>query len=148
MAGSDFRPLHLVMQLNDVVRKLLYTEQTERHLAMPRCKERNTFPDEGWHDGDDELVNRVIVQEGPDDLSLWHDTTGMWGDSHSHASSCGSRGDGRCRKGRRFGSGQFATAHPEIDCEGDTDERQSGAEFSDDVLGAPGVCGHWIEKAL
>src|SRR5439155_25148472 len=83
-----------------------------------------------------------------DDFSLWHDTTGMWGDSHSHASSCGSRGDGRCRKGRRFGSGQFATAHPEIDCEGDTDERQSGAEFSDEVLGAPGVCGHWIEKAL
>src|SRR2546430_9331785 len=72
MAGSDFRPLHLVMQLNDAVRKLSYTEQAERHLTMPRCKERNAFPDEGWHDGDDELVNRVLVQEGPDDLASAH----------------------------------------------------------------------------
>src|SRR2546425_12389030 len=29
------------MQLNDAVRKLLNTEQAERHLAMPRCKEGN-----------------------------------------------------------------------------------------------------------
>jgi hypothetical protein len=35
------------MQLNDAVRKLLYTEQAERHLTMPRCK-GDTFPDEGW----------------------------------------------------------------------------------------------------
>ena len=72
MAGSHFRSLHLVKQLNDAVRKLLYTEQAERHRAMPRCKEWNAFPDEGWHDGDDELVNRVLVQEGPDDLASTH----------------------------------------------------------------------------
>src|SRR5204862_58491 len=57
------------MQLNDAIRKLFYTEQTERHLTMPRCEKGNTFPDEGWHDGDDELVNRGLVQEGPDDLA-------------------------------------------------------------------------------
>jgi len=39
---------------------------------MPRCKKGNTFPDEGWHDGDDELVNRGLVQEGPDDLASAH----------------------------------------------------------------------------
>src|SRR5207244_7243769 len=44
MTDSDPRPLHLVMQLNDAVRKLLYTKQAEHHLAMPRCKERNAFP--------------------------------------------------------------------------------------------------------
>jgi len=60
------------MQLNDAVRKLLHTEQAERHLTMPRCKKGNTFPDEGWHDGDDELVNRGLVQEGPDDLASAH----------------------------------------------------------------------------
>jgi hypothetical protein len=39
---------------------------------MPRCKKGNTFPDEGWHDGDDELVNRGLIQEGPDDLTSAH----------------------------------------------------------------------------
>jgi len=72
MAGSHSRPLHLVKQLNDAVRKLLYTEQAERHRAMPRCKEWNAFPDEGWHDGDDELVNRVLVKKGADDLTSAH----------------------------------------------------------------------------
>ena len=28
-------------------------------------EEGNTFPDEGWHDGDDELVNRVLVRKDP-----------------------------------------------------------------------------------
>ena len=53
------------MQLNDAVRKLLYTEQPERHLAMPRCKKRNAFADEGWHNGDDELVNRASSRKDP-----------------------------------------------------------------------------------
>jgi len=57
------------MQLNDAVRELLYTERAARHLTMPRCKQRNTFPEEGWHDGDDELVNRGLVQEGPNVIS-------------------------------------------------------------------------------
>jgi len=60
------------MELNDTVRKLLYTEQAERHLTMPRCQKGNTFPDEGWHNGDDELVNRGLVQEGTDDLASAH----------------------------------------------------------------------------
>jgi len=44
--GSDSRLLHLVVQLHDAVRKLLYTEQAERHRAMPRRKEWNAFSDE------------------------------------------------------------------------------------------------------
>ena len=68
MAGSDTRPLRLVMQLNDAVLKASYTDQAQRHLAMPRCKEGDAFPDKGGHDGDDEFVNRVLVQEGPDDF--------------------------------------------------------------------------------
>src|SRR5437868_5835469 len=60
------------MQLNHAVGKLLYTEQAERHRAMPRCEEGNAFPDEGWHERDDELVNRVLVQEGRDDLASAH----------------------------------------------------------------------------
>jgi len=50
--------------LNDTVRKLLYAEQAERYFAMSRCEEWNAFPNEGGHDGDDELVNRVLVQKG------------------------------------------------------------------------------------
>src|SRR5438445_115253 len=72
MAALDARPLHLIMQLNDAVRKLSYTEQAERHLTVPRCKEGNAFTNESWHHGDDELVNRVLVEEGPDDLASAH----------------------------------------------------------------------------
>ena len=39
---------------------------------MPRRHEGNAFPDERRHDGDDELVNRVLVKEGPDDLASAH----------------------------------------------------------------------------
>ncbi len=60
------------MRLNDPIRKLLYAQQAERHGTMLRRKERNAFTDEGWYDGDDELVNRVLVQERPDDLSSAH----------------------------------------------------------------------------
>src|SRR5947207_7379660 len=60
------------MQLNNAVRKLLYTEQAERHLAMPWCKQGNAFPDEDWDHGDDELVNRLLVQERSDDLASAH----------------------------------------------------------------------------
>src|SRR5215472_6876171 len=60
------------MQLNDAVRKLLYTEQAERYFTMPRCKKGNTLPDKGWHDSDDELVDRGLVQEGPNDLASAH----------------------------------------------------------------------------
>ena len=51
------------MQLNDAVRKLLYTERAEPDRLMPRCTQWNTFPDEGWHDGDDELVDGVFVRK-------------------------------------------------------------------------------------
>ena len=70
--NSDSRPLHFVMQLNDVVRKLSYPEQAQREPARPGCKERNACSDEGGHDGDDELVNRVLVQKGGDDLPSPH----------------------------------------------------------------------------
>src|SRR5262245_21974520 len=72
MTGSDSRPLRLVMQLNDAVWELLYAEQAERHLTAPRYKEGNAFPDEDWYNGDDELVNRVLVQEGAYDLASAH----------------------------------------------------------------------------
>src|SRR5215472_9495912 len=39
---------------------------------MPRCNEGNAFPDECRHDRDDELVNRALVKEGPDDLTSAH----------------------------------------------------------------------------
>jgi hypothetical protein len=52
--------------------EIVVHRQAERHLTMPRCKEGHAFTDEGWHDGDDELVNRVLVQEGPDDLASAH----------------------------------------------------------------------------
>jgi hypothetical protein len=32
---------------------------------MPRCNEGNAFSDEHRHDGDNELVNRVLVKEDP-----------------------------------------------------------------------------------
>src|SRR5215470_10071372 len=60
------------MQLNNAVGKLLDTEQAERHVTMPRGNQGNTFPDEDRHDGDDELVNRVLVQEGANDVASAH----------------------------------------------------------------------------
>jgi len=39
---------------------------------MTGCNEGNAFPDQCRHDGDDELVDRVLVKEGPDDLTSAH----------------------------------------------------------------------------
>src|SRR5687767_6562275 len=60
------------MQLNDAVWKLLDAEQAERDLAMPRRDEGNAIPDEGRHDCDDELVNRVLIEERTDDVPSAH----------------------------------------------------------------------------
>src|SRR5215510_3637866 len=105
MAGSDSRPLHFVMQLNDAVWKMLYTEQAERHLTAPRYKEGYAFPDEGWRHGDDELVNSVLVQEGSDDLASAHhpdvlaslraDTLGKSADRIGDEVDAGGHGSGR-----------------------------------------------------
>src|SRR5512140_439833 len=67
------------MQLNNPVRKLLYVNQAQRHLSMPRRKEGNAFPDEGWHYRDDELVDRALVQEGTDDLASAHQPDALAG---------------------------------------------------------------------
>lgn len=53
-------------------RPKIVVQEAERHVTMPGCKKGNTFPDEGWHDGDDELVNRGLVQKGPDDPASAH----------------------------------------------------------------------------
>jgi hypothetical protein len=50
----------------------LYAEQAERHLTMLGGEQGNAFSDEDWHDGDDELVNRLLVQEGRDDPASAH----------------------------------------------------------------------------
>src|SRR5205814_4903568 len=39
---------------------------------MPRCNEWNAFADECRNDGDDKLVDRVLVKEGRDDLTSAH----------------------------------------------------------------------------
>jgi hypothetical protein len=39
---------------------------------MPRCNERNSFADEHRDNADDELVNRALIEEGPDDLTSTH----------------------------------------------------------------------------
>src|SRR5580700_10080847 len=60
------------MKLNDAVRKSLQRSQPERQLPMPRCNEGNAIPDQRRHDGDDELINRVLVKKGADDLTSAH----------------------------------------------------------------------------
>ena len=39
---------------------------------MPRRNEGNAFPDKGRHDAHDELIDRVLVKEGPDDFTSAH----------------------------------------------------------------------------
>src|SRR5689334_4717326 len=39
---------------------------------MSRCNKWNALPDERRHDADNELVNRALVKEGPDDLTSAH----------------------------------------------------------------------------
>jgi hypothetical protein len=60
------------MELNNTVRELFQSEQPERHFTMPGCDKGDAFPNEHWYDGDDELVNRVLVKEGPDYLPSAH----------------------------------------------------------------------------
>ena len=70
--ASDSRLLNVAMKLSNAVRKSLQSQQPERHLMMPRCNKGSAFPDERRHDGDDELFNRVLVQQGPDDIAAAH----------------------------------------------------------------------------
>src|SRR5215467_13862676 len=39
---------------------------------MPGCNEGSAFPDERRYDADDELVNRILVKKGSDDLASAH----------------------------------------------------------------------------
>jgi hypothetical protein len=39
---------------------------------MPRCNQGNAFTNERWQDGDDELVDRLFVQERPDYVASAH----------------------------------------------------------------------------
>ena len=91
------------MQLNDAVRKLLYTEQAERYVTMPRCKKGDTFPDEDWHDCDDELINRGLVQERPDDLASAHHPD-VLANLRAEAFGEGTDGLGHELDARRYGS--------------------------------------------
>ena len=60
------------MQLNNAVRKSLQRSQPERHITMSRGDKGNTFADERRYDGDDELVNRALIQERSDNLASAH----------------------------------------------------------------------------
>ena len=55
------------VKLYHSIRKRLRGAQAQRHCTMPRRNEGNAFPDKGRHDAHDELSNRVLVKEGPDD---------------------------------------------------------------------------------
>ena len=63
------------MQLHDAVRKLLYTQQAQPDLAMPRRQQRNPFSDEGRYDGEDELVDRALVEKRRDDAAAPQENT-------------------------------------------------------------------------
>src|SRR5215472_9795876 len=39
---------------------------------MLRCKKGNSFSNEDWYNGKNELINRSLVQESPDDLASAH----------------------------------------------------------------------------
>lgn len=64
--------LHVVMQLNDAVRKTLRAAQAERHVTMPWRNQGNAFANEYRHNADDELVDGARVEKRPDDLTSAH----------------------------------------------------------------------------
>ena len=51
------------MELNNAVWKFLHRKQPQRYITLPGCNQGNALSDERRHDGDDELVNRVHIQE-------------------------------------------------------------------------------------
>src|SRR5262245_26042336 len=60
------------MNLHNAVRKSLHSDEAKRHFTTPRCNEGYALSDERRHDRDDELINRVLVKEGCDDLPSAH----------------------------------------------------------------------------
>src|SRR5262249_26459929 len=58
--------------LHNAVGKSFHSFEAKRHFTTPRCNEGYAFPDERRHDGDDELINCVLIKEGRDDLPSAH----------------------------------------------------------------------------
>ena len=69
---SASRLQHVVLKLNNAVRESLRGPEPERHLTMPRGNNWNALADERRHNGDDELVNRALIEERSDDLTSAH----------------------------------------------------------------------------
>src|SRR6476646_11645532 len=69
---SRKRSVHVIVQLDNTVWKWLSRTQAQLHLAMARGYQRYTFADKNGDDADDKLINRVLVQEGSNDLASSH----------------------------------------------------------------------------
>src|SRR5262249_15670133 len=60
------------MELDYAVLERSRRHEMERHITMSRCDSRYAFSDEGWNDGDDELVDRSLVQERGNEVAATH----------------------------------------------------------------------------
>src|SRR5262249_29569577 len=61
-----------VLQLNQTILEALDGVQIQRHVAVPSRYQRNAIPDEHWGHTDDELVDRLLVEKGRDEVAAAH----------------------------------------------------------------------------
>src|SRR5262249_29505567 len=61
------------MQLHNAIWEFLRRSQLQRHLTMLRRNEGNAFAEERRHNAEDEFIDRILIEEGPDDLTTAHE---------------------------------------------------------------------------
>src|SRR5690242_19432401 len=64
--------LNAVMQLNQTILEALGRAQIQRHMAVTRRNQWNAVPDEYRDHTDHELIDRLLVEKGGDELAAPH----------------------------------------------------------------------------
>ena len=64
--------LNAVMQLNQTILEAFNGVQLQGHVTVTPRYQRNAIPNKHWSHTDDELVDRVRVKKGGDELAAAH----------------------------------------------------------------------------
>src|SRR5256885_8014632 len=78
-----------VVQLDETVLEALDTVKLHRYVTVASRDERNAVPDEDRHDADDELVDRLGVEKGGNDLAAAHQPDVLTGPFAKSPNECG-----------------------------------------------------------
>src|SRR5947207_2449965 len=64
--------LKAIMQLNQTILEAFNGAQIQGHVTVPPRDQWNAISNEHWHHADDELVDRLLIQKGGNELAAAH----------------------------------------------------------------------------